>query len=643
MTAFDPLQALDWGLKAPGPWITYAFTPGGQLVSNSAENPPDPSDPDNYTHEWNDYEKGQIRKAFEVYSQITNLRFGEVAVDENGEPELEPVLTLKLATMDDTNLLGFCDPMGRAEEAKAVFNVQSVFWTREPGGALERGGAIFETFLHEFGHGFGLSHPHDAGLLGTSPVFPGVLDPFGARGYGEFDLNQEVWTMMSYVQGWATGPDGTSGHGEYGQVMTPMAFDIAVLQAKYGANLSWNAGDDVYDLADENAPGTGYACIWDAGGNDTIRYTGARDAAIDLNAATLRWEEGGAGWMSYARGVFGGYTIANGVTIENAVTGAGNDIVRGNAADNVITGGLGDDTLDGRAGHDTAIYHVTLAEQSGTWRMEGGAYVLSGAEGTDTLRGFEAFSFADGTIRLDDTNLLVDDLVYAITNPDVWAAGMDAEAHYDAFGWHEGRDPNGFFSTQGYLAANPDVAAAGVNPLEHYVTSGWQEGRAASASFDSRMYLERNPDVAAAGLNPLLHYLSHGMSEGREAYAAVGIRIDDGFDATFYLLSNPDVAAAGVDIQEHWLNYGWQEGRDPNGWFDTDAYLVANPDVAAAGLNPLTHYAHWGWREGRDAGPRFDTHAYLIANPDVAAADLSPLQHFLAYGIHEGRDAITVA
>jgi len=50
-----------------------------------------------------------------------------------------------------------------------------------------------------------------------------------------------------------------------------MAFGIAVLQAKYGANLSWNIGDDVYDLPDENAPGTGYACLHlGCGQNDTI-------------------------------------------------------------------------------------------------------------------------------------------------------------------------------------------------------------------------------------------------------------------------------------------------------------------------------------------------------------------------------------
>ncbi|TCZ64030.1 M10 family metallopeptidase [Roseicella aquatilis] len=636
MTAFDPLKALDWGVQAPGSWITYYFTPAGQPVSDS-DNERSLGD----SQPWDEQAKAEVRAAFSIFSEITNLRFGEVleSSGEPGQPSMDPMLTLQLFSDEsDPSSLGFCLPMGVKEEARAAFNIASDGWK----GGLQPGSVMFETLLHEFGHGLGLSHPHDAGLTNTSPVFPGVVDPFGDGGYGEYDLNQTVWTMMSYVEGWPTGPDGVTDALGYGHVMTPMAFDIAVLQAKYGANLATRTGDDVYDLADEDAAGTGYACIWDAGGTDTIRYTGARDAAIDLNAATLQWEVGGAGWVSYARGIHGGYTIANGVIIEDAVLGAGNDGVRGNDADNAITGGLGNDTLDGGDGCDTAVYHVSLAEQSQALEMERGAYVLSGAEGTDTLRNVEVFAFTDGTVRLGDDRL-VDDLAYAIENPDVWAAGIDAEAHYDAHGWREGRDPNGVFSTRGYLAANPDVAKAGLNPLAHYMDHGWQEGRATSAAFDSRVYLERNEDVAAAGLDPLLHYLTHGMAEGREAYAAVGGTIAEGFDATFYLLANPDVAEAGADARTHWRTEGWQEGRDPNGWFDTDAYLTANPDVAAAGINPLAHYMGWGWHEGRDAGPRFDTEAYLAANPDVAAAGLNPLQHFLAYGIHEGRDAITVA
>lgn len=94
--------------------------------------------------------------------------------------------------------------------------------------------------------------------------------------------------------------------------------------------------------------------------------------------------------------------------------------------------------------------------------------------------------------------------------------------HFNTHGWHEGRNPNALFSTNGYLAAYKDVAAAGVNPLDHYHQYGWKEGRNSSSQFDTRLYLQNNPDVAAAGVDPIEHYLRFGMSEGRVAFVVVG-------------------------------------------------------------------------------------------------------------------------
>jgi hypothetical protein len=104
---------------------------------------------------------------------------------------------------------------------------------------------------------------------------------------------------------------------------------------------------------------------------------------------------------------------------------------------------------------------------------------------------------------------------YLAHNPDVAAAGVDPHAHYDTFGWHEGRNPNAYFDAAGYLAHYADVAAAGVDPLQHYEMFGWKEGRDPSASFDTLGYLAANPDVAAAHVNPLDHYLQFGVHEGR--------------------------------------------------------------------------------------------------------------------------------
>jgi Ca2+-binding RTX toxin-like protein len=199
---------------------------------------------------------------------------------------------------------------------------------------------------------------------------------------------------MSYNDGWSTSPYGQARSGgitgtqvdHFGWVASLSPLDIAVIQDKYGVNADWAKGNNTYVLKDVNAPGTYYESIWDAGGTDEIVYDGARDASIDLRAATLKYEEGGGGRVSYAFGIFGGFTIANGVTIENARTGAGNDKIVGNDANNVFISGAGNDTLFGGGGDD-ALY----AGQ--------GKDVMTGGAGKDTFLYAELSDSAVGADR----------------------------------------------------------------------------------------------------------------------------------------------------------------------------------------------------------------------------------------------------
>ena len=107
------------------------------------------------------------------------------------------------------------------------------------------------------------------------------------------------------------------------------AIDIAALQHLYGAR-AHNAGNDVYRFSDDVDANRGYTTIWDTGGSDTIVYEGSSAAKIDLRAATLKAEIGGGGWLSTSETLTGGVTIANGVSIEKAKGGAGDDILIGN-------------------------------------------------------------------------------------------------------------------------------------------------------------------------------------------------------------------------------------------------------------------------------------------------------------------------
>jgi hypothetical protein len=326
-------------------------------------------------------------------------------------------------------------------------------------------------------------------------------------------------------------------------------------------------------------------------------------------------------------------------SIEKVIGSAYDDALSGNGVANTYEGGLGNDTIDGRGGDDTAVFSSNLGDY--VVIDYGSKILVAGPDGFDTLTSIEHLQFADASLPVvNDGNPLFDSLYYLSRNPDVLQADVDPLAHFNASGWHEGRDPNPWFDTSGYLAVNKDVAASGINPLDHYHLGGWQQGRDPSAWFDTRRYLADNPDVAAAGIDPLAHFLQAGMMEGRKTHFAIGQSVN-GFDAEYYLWRNPDVAAAGVDPLAHYNASGWHEGRNPNAWFDTAGYLAHNGDVAAAGINPLQHYMAAGWKEGRDPSLGFDTQKYLAANPDVAAAGINPLEHFINNGIYEGRSPMS--
>ena len=338
-----------------------------------------------------------------------------------------------------------------------------------------------------------------------------------------------------------------------------------------------------------------------------------------------------------------------GTAANETLTGSAiDDLILGGAGDDRINGGTGTNILNGGTGTDTAVFGFTLADAS--YSAAPGVATISVPGTTSMVSGFERYQFADGTVIQDLDRPLVDDLFYAFNDKDVFAAKVDADVHYGQIGFSEGRDPNAFFSTTGYLAANSDVRAAGLNPLAQYANTGFKQGRDPGANFDNELYLRNNPDVQASGMNPLAHYLAFGQNEGRQTYATIGKSADitagQGFDAEFYLLANPDVASASFSTtdsfafaQQHFNQNGFQEGRNPNAFFDVAGYLQAYPDVLAAGVNPLTHYNRFGAAEGRDPSGAFDTSMYLAANPDVQAAGVNPLQHYIEFGALEGRSA----
>jgi serralysin len=339
-----------------------------------------------------------IKSVFSSYEAVCDIKFDQTAPQNAdiwywlGNP----------TQVGGSDILGWHDFPAYSSELPNTELLYGVF-NRDYSATVTPGSLMFGTLVHEIGHGLGLAHPHDGGydvlVNGRPQVFPGVPFTNGEWSTGTYGLNQTIWSVMSYNDGW-TGS--RSGSDNYGCALTPMALDIAALQGMYGANMTTAKGDTTYVLPTAAGANVGWACIWDCGGTDTISNQGSSVAAvINLNQAPLTGQNAG-GYVSWDQSVPGGFTIANGVTIENAVGGNGNDALTGNEAANTLSGGLGSDTITGGAGSDT-IYGgsgndlfilTSLADVTDT-------EVIYGGDGADELR-FSAS--AAGTLII--TNLL---------------------------------------------------------------------------------------------------------------------------------------------------------------------------------------------------------------------------------------------
>lgn len=371
-----PLTSLYWGvpIDVQNNVVQVYFAPDGETY-------------DGYTSEgFNVYEKAQFVSAMTYIADRTGLDFN-IVTDVN---DADTILVLDLDELSsETNpILGYFNPPGTSNAGVGVFNGD--LWDRAADGDLERGGYGYVTIVHELLHGLGMSHPHDTG--GTSSVMDGVTVPFNS--FGNSDLNQGIYTTMSYNSGFANGPSLAQGDPsfDYGYQAGPMALDLAVLQALYGTGGGFRAGNTVYDLPDRFDQNTSWQAIWDTGGTDEIRYNGSRDVTIDLREATLNYEVGGGGFISAAEDTRGGYTIAHGVVIENATGDGGDDRLVGNRAGNELRGNDGNDTAYGRDGNDTMYGGNGRDYMSGgrdddlIWGGNGTDRVAGGG-GRDTLRG----------------------------------------------------------------------------------------------------------------------------------------------------------------------------------------------------------------------------------------------------------------
>ncbi len=329
--AHSPIASITWSASQADSDVSFYFADAGEKFRTDEGK--------KTAVEMNDFVQSQIANIFATISEVSNLTF-----TEGGRRDSDLRILLTDLKGDDD---GFMSPPEEPFAGVGVFDAKK-------DALFETGAYNYMVMVHEIMHGLGLAHPHDDG--GGSTIMDGVTDSFDS--FGDFGLNQGVFTVMTYNNGY---PLGTAAPKSslFGYETGPMALDIAVLQEKYGANMTHATGDDSYSLVGQKGAGTGWAAIWDAGGTDEIVYDGDIDATIDLRSANLQYKNGGGGFVSSVDGIAGGFTIAKGVRIENATGGSGDDWIRGNAGDNLLDGGMGRDKLIGGKGADIFVFGAT--------------------------------------------------------------------------------------------------------------------------------------------------------------------------------------------------------------------------------------------------------------------------------------------
>ena len=267
-----------------------------------------------------------VRNAFTLWGDLLDVQFVE------GSVFAADINIGNLATEED-HFSAYASYPGSTAKAGDIWISTLAQSNQEIG----LGGPGFRTLLHEIGHALGMSHP------GNYNAEPDTEITYAE--HAEYYQDSLEYTIMSYFGSSNTG----AVRGGFAQ--TPLAHDIAAMQSLYGVNPTTRTGDTVYGFnSTADRPAFDFTlnadpviAIWDAGGRDTLDFSGwTSNSRIDL----------GSGAFSDGGGQTSNVQIAFGTTIENAIGGIGNDSITGNAGGNRLQGGGGNDTITGGRGSD---------------------------------------------------------------------------------------------------------------------------------------------------------------------------------------------------------------------------------------------------------------------------------------------------
>jgi Ca2+-binding RTX toxin-like protein len=290
--------------------------------------------------------------ALHMWSAVTPLRFeivDDAAFDET--TDWMWVVSPELGELDD----------GSAYSDNRYVSIGQRFHDTEPD-KTDIGGYVFDSFIHEFGHEFGLNHPGLYNYAGPGGVQINYLNN------ATWIYDRQQYSIMSYFDGIDVG--GTTRW----TPSTPLLADIeAVIRRFFSTvdgsgertyqHIDLNTGDDVYGFGSSlygyqlTAGGMRHDIgfvIHDTGGTDTVDFSGSTAGTIlDLRPGHFSSVNGHSNNVS----IFAGHNAdPTDYFVENGIGSRHDDILIGNDGANTLDGRAGDDRMAGNKGDD--VYFV---------------------------------------------------------------------------------------------------------------------------------------------------------------------------------------------------------------------------------------------------------------------------------------------